>query len=329
MIDPIAETAVPDRAPARTTRAVRAIVAVSLVAALFYLALAVWAGWHDLLAALERLGWWIAVAALTGVACTIVRFVRWRYLLARCGARRIPVAPALRIYMAGVALTATPAKAGENVRSALLLPWGIPVGTSMGVFVVERLTDLLAVMVVAAGTAALRHWLWLPLSLLAGATILRWWFAHHSARALAARLAHASRLHWLQRLLLHGMGAFVATWRPMPVLLSLSVGVIAYGGQALAFAALVQVLAPATALATSMHVFAVSLLAGAASMLPGGIGVNELTIVALLADEGIPRADAAAAAVGMRIVSFWSGMIIGLACLASFREKATREIQPT
>lgn len=308
----------------------RVVVAVSVVAALFYLGLALWAGWRDLVTALERLGPWIGVAAGTGLLCYCVRFVRWRTLLERCGVPRIPLAPSLRIYMAGVALTATPAKAGENVRSALLLPWGVPVGTSVGVFVMERLTDLLAVMVVAAGTTTHRQWLWLPLLLvLAGVTAARAAVADDRAGALASRVARVARVRWLHALLLHGIEAFVIMWRPLPVLVSFLIGLLAYGGQALVFAVLVQVLAPATPLAAGMHVFALSLLAGAGSMLPGGIGVNELTIVALLAEHGIPRADATAAAVGMRVVSYWSGMIIGLACLASAREKTTRVIVPT
>ena len=55
-------------------------------------------------------------------------------------------------FLASFAFTATPGKAGEAVKSVLLRGrYGVPLADGMGVLLVERLGDLLAVLVLAAG----------------------------------------------------------------------------------------------------------------------------------------------------------------------------------
>ncbi len=101
-----------------------------------------------------------------------------------------------------------------------------------------------------------------------------------------------------------------------------AIAAAAYGMQALVFASFVQQLWPGVTVATAINIFCVSTMAGVASMLPGGLGASELTMIALLTHAGMPAPDATAAAVGTRAVTFWFGIALGVTCLASFRALA-------
>lgn len=311
------------RPPVPMMGSVRIVLAMTALAAVFYLALGFWVGWGDLAGALARLGWWLVAGIPVSLAAYGMRFLRWELLLRRIGAR-LPRLAGLRLFLSGLALTATPAKAGENLRSVLLLPWGVPVGASLVVFFVERLTDLVAVLLLAAATSGAWIWWWLPLGALTAGATLRWVFAHDQADRIAAALATRPRLRWVRTLLTQGMQGYLAIWRTRIVLACVAVGALAYGAQAMLFALFVRILHPTIDVVTCVSIFTVSTLTGAASMIPGGLGVNEIIMIALLGREGMPAAEATAAAVGTRAVGFWLGIGVGATCVASYRWKPDR-----
>ena len=56
----------------------------------------------------------------------------------------------LGVYFAGFALTTSPGRVGEILRSVLLKPHGVPPAASVAAFFAERVSDLLAILVLAA-----------------------------------------------------------------------------------------------------------------------------------------------------------------------------------
>jgi uncharacterized protein (TIRG00374 family) len=97
--------------------------------------------------------------------------------------------------------------------------------------------------------------------------------------------------------------------------------------QALVFAVYVNMLWPASDVLRSVCTFATSALVGAATLIPGGLGATEITMIGMLSADGMPIADATAATVAMRIVTLWFGILIGVSCLASFRRLAVDAVQ--
>ena len=57
------------------------------------------------------------------------------------------------------------------------------------------------------------------------------------------------------------------------------------------------------------------MLAGAASLLPGGVGSTELTIVLLLGIYGVTASIAMIAAIGIRFATIWFAVLTGFICL--------------
>ena len=62
-------------------------------------------------------------------------------------------------------------------------------------------------------------------------------------------------------------------------------------------------------------IYCLSILVGAASFIPGGIGVTEGSIVLLLTSLGMEPALAIAASIVSRLVTFWFAMVLGLLAL--------------
>ncbi len=94
---------------------------------------------------------WLAVIGLSSLNIGI-RFVRWQYYLQTLG-HSVPVFRSLEYFIAGFAFTSTPAKAGEALRSLYLKREGVAYTDSLAALFVERLTDLIAVVLLALAAA--------------------------------------------------------------------------------------------------------------------------------------------------------------------------------
>jgi glycosyltransferase 2 family protein len=291
-----------------------------LAAVLGYLGLTWLFGGADTLAAGKRIGgWWVVVGLLLTMANFAIRALRWQFLLRRMDAC-VPWRANLTIYLAGIGLSATPGKVGETVRSALLLRQGVPVGTSLAAFLADRLSDLQAVLLLAllplAWTLGWDHsdamrWV-VVLALVTAApmvfaAIVRTPAWPRLLRALAGMRFVGRLADWVQR----GALDFVRLWSPAVALVSIACSLLAYGLQGAIFAGMVGQVAPHVGAATALSIFAAATLAGAASFLPGGVGAMELALVLLLRHQGVDTASGLAAALCLRAVTFWFGLLLG------------------
>jgi uncharacterized membrane protein YbhN (UPF0104 family) len=294
-----------------------------------YLLVAVWAGWNDVWRALMDLG---VAAVAVGLAATLanylVRFSRWALIL-RAMRQLLPWRPNLMIYLGGLALTATPGKVGETIRSALLVRFRVPVSASLAAFFVDRLSDLAGVLLLASVTAG---------------SGIAWGYATAALPALLAGFAlpslgthvfeplarHFSRFNRLERTarwvatISHDVGR---AWQPRLLFVMLAVAMIAYGMQAAVFAMYVSTLWPVMDAQLALHYFLASTLIGAASMLPGGIGAMEASLIALLTHDGMPLASAVAATFSIRAVTLWFGILLGLGSIAWGYNRVTAALE--
>ncbi|SDI16831.1 conserved hypothetical protein [Pseudomonas flavescens] len=298
--------------------AYRAAIYSTLVSVLGYLAFSLWGGWQEVGAALARVGLaGLAFALGMSLLNYLLRFLRWQCYLVALG-HALAWRPSLRIYLAGFALSATPGKIGETLRSGLLKHHGVPYSRSLAALLSERLSDLLTITGLAA--IGLGHYpqtrpmamaglviILVTLFLLAQHRLLQRalrWFEGRRGRLVAlaqqafALLLDARRCH--TPLLLAGGS-----------LLSLA----GWGAEALAFHFLLQWLGAEVSLAFSLFVYAASTLAGALSFMPGGLGGTEAVMVALLVSSGVAQPDAIAVTLVIRLATLWFAVGIGAIAL--------------
>ena len=98
--------------------------------------------------------------------------------------------------------------------------------------------------------------------------------------------------------------------------------VVAWAAEALAFQWILQGLGLDSGFAFAAFVYAVAMLAGALSFMPGGLGGAEAAMVALLLWAGMPLPDAVAATVLIRLATLWFAVVLGLFALGAGRREA-------
>jgi len=269
---------------------------------------------RDLLRAVSGMpqGVWGQVIALSCLSY-LARFYRWHRFLVMLG-HRVSVLVDIRIYLAGFALTLTPAKAGETVRSLYLRPFGVPFPDSLAAFVCERLTDLLVVGGIAClSLRAFPEHAWLGVWGLGGCIVFALALRHLTIPALVARvLGRAFGAH---------VAGVVRSMRRLLVLAgfagALPLTLIAWTAQGLALYLVVSALGHSIDPVSVIGVYCVAILAGAISFIPGGLGATEGAIVFLLVATGVPAPDAVLAALITRGLTLWLAVLIGLVATAT------------
>jgi len=296
----------------------RALVASVALAAAGYLAFSLWAGWHDVAAAVRRAGVG-GVATLLGLSAAnyLLRFGRWQLYLERLGTS-VAWPRSMAIYLAGFALTTTPGKAGEAVRCLFLRRHGLPYTAGIAAIVSERLSDLTAIVAIACVGLAAHPALWplVGISLGACVALSALLCAGDTLERLQARAAQsASRVARAAQRALGVARAAHACHRPGVLLPVTALALMAWACEAWAFHLLLGWLGLPAPWTFSFFVYAVGMLAGAVSFLPGGLGGTEATMVGLLAWSGMALPDAVAATVLIRVCTLWFAVLLGVAAL--------------
>ncbi len=293
------------------------------LAALGYLGLSLWAGWRDVVAAVVQVGPWVLAGLLAlSLVNYLLRFLRWARYLALLDAP-VPWRINLDAYFAGFALTTSPGKVGEMLRSVLLKPHGVPPAASVAAFFAERVSDLLAILVLAAvglwAYAPARPIVGLALAAVVVALLLVQWTALIAA---IDRWAQARPQKWarlvvkLCEVVLHFRRCF-----SLPAMgMGLALGVVAWFAEGLGFWWLLLALDHPLPLSTAVFIYAFAMLVGALSFLPGGLGGSEAAMVALLSLNGFPEASAVSATLICRLATLW--FAVGLGALFLGRRRA-------
>jgi uncharacterized protein (TIRG00374 family) len=94
----------------------------------------------------------------------------------------------------------------------------------------------------------------------------------------------------------------------------------AWSLEALAFYWILNAMGVDVPLTFAMFVYAVSMLAGALSFMPGGLGSAEAVMVTLLVSSDVAMADAIAATVLLRLATLWFAVGLGAVVLVRIKE---------
>jgi uncharacterized protein (TIRG00374 family) len=194
---------------------------------------------------------------------------------------------------------------------------GIPLRDVAAAFCVERLMDLLALLVLAALIVSVfPHYygvIWAAgcasIVCLALLTLLPWDAIAHSfasspriPRTLARASAGAVK----------GLTGARVLLRPRTVLLGFLVALTAWGLEGLGLGVLGSIFTPPRIDASlAIGIYGVAVLVGTLSFLPGGLGSTEPVMTALLAARGYSVAAALVITLTCRLVTLWLGVCLG------------------
>lgn len=300
-------------------RRLKWLIWISLLSALSYLGGALWGGWRDVTLAFGQVGLAGAVVALLlSLANYGLRFARWQYFLHLLG-HHVPVGESLRIYIAGFSLTIVPGKAGEAIRSVFLKAHGMGYRPSLAAFFSERLSDLFSVLALAAigvWQHAQAQPVILALAVLLAAIVILL-YQRRFILGLRARCVSrmpprlAPMLDAITDILLHSNKC----QRPWAMLAGIMLGVIAWGGEGIAFYLILDWMGASVDWQTALFIYAFSMLVGAISFLPGGLGGAEATMIGFLLLNDVSQAQAVAATIITRLATLWFAVLLGMVAM--------------
>lgn len=297
----------------------RALLLVVLFSAAGYLVFSIWGGWQDVVAAFAQVGLvGCAIALALSLVNYGVRFVRWQKFLLLLG-HRVYTPESLRIYIAGFGLTILPGKAGEAIRSVFLKNHGITYPESLAAFFSEHFSNLIAMLLLVA----IGLWVYppaQPLVVILAVAIVIVLVVIQQTKWLRAleRIAQNKLPPRLAGLAVSTVSIVLHSGRcfRLPMLLyGIALGLIAWGAEGLAFYYIMHVLGSDMPLQTALFIYAFSMLVGALSFLPGGLGGAEATMVTLLMLNHIEPPQAVAATVLIRLATLWFAVVLGIVAL--------------
>jgi len=306
-------------------------------------------GWFGkveaVITALSVIPWlWVLPLMMTlSLLNYILRYFKWQYYLNRINVN-LTQTDSFSVFLAGFTLTATPGKIGEAIKGYFVQEIdGTPVAKTMPIVVSERVTDLLAMVILAivgftfginAGDQLFTVIL-LGGAALAGAIVLgnRVFY-----QKILTRMTSFGPLKRFQDSCDIIESTMTQTLSPKPMLVSTAISVPGWFMECMELWLLLSILSGAGLpsltttslglLLSATFVHSTASIIGAVTMSPGGVGTYEITSVALITFLlGMGETLASAATILIRVVTLWFSIIVGFVALAFItrRTKGKRE----
>jgi glycosyltransferase 2 family protein len=258
---------------------------------------------------------WLIVIALS-LGNYVLRFVRWHFYIARLSACSVPLWEHWLIYLAGFALTTTPGKAGEVLRSLYLSRDGVSYTDSISAWFVERVVDLITILLLAllavsyfnnedANTTAMVVGIIVICSLPLLHSPLPAWFLDRSARGIPRISGIASRFKAL-------LAQSALLLRSRFLISGLLIGLVAWFLEGFGFYLVLRELSIESGMLLAVGIYGLGVLIGALSFIPGGLGSTEASMMIFLHAIGADTASAVAATLVCRIVTLWLAVFLGI-----------------
>ena len=295
------------------------IVVLAIVA---YATTAMVSGGREVWGAIEQVNLmtWASILVLS-LLNYLLRYFRWHLYINHKNPLQISHLQHLAIYIAGFSLTMTPGKAGEGMRSLYLKSQGVPHQRSIGALFVERIMDLLTILLLAGlgvsflsgeqsmTAAAITVGLIMtcillikiPKEKLINSALVKKLPTkiHHVVVFIESMLTSANDLLTVRFLVL-GLGMGIISW--------LCEG---YG----LYLVMQEFALNQTTASLAIAIYGVSILLGALSFMPGGLGGTEATMIFLLVKTGFDHSTAIAITFICRLVTLWFAMVLGVITL--------------
>lgn len=239
----------------------------------------------------------------------LIRFIKWHYLLNVIGVK-LSRKESLEIFFIGLSMSITPGKVGEALKCYLIKQkTGKPFWLTFPVVIIDRVADLIAmILLISLGTFLFNFgatpFLLICGVLLAGIVLLQTDFLQKVIRKGTKRMKSAETIEQL-------LANSKRMTKAIPFSLITVLSIVAWTLEAIAMFVLVKQLAIYLSFVHTVFVFSLGTVAGALSMIPGGLGVAEGSITGLLLYFDVDKSDAVSLTVLIRLITLWFGVLIG------------------
>jgi uncharacterized protein (TIRG00374 family) len=270
--------------------------------------------------------YWIPLFLSLSLLNYLLRFFKWHYFLGKINVH-IPWKESLLVFIAGFSMTVSPGKLGELLKCYLLRDRrNIPVSKTSPVVVAERVTDLISMIFIAIIGLILVHHKGAMVAVGAGIVFvlaimifLLWEKAFGFLTNLLCRIKPVEK-HRENFEQFHRNVSSLLDMKSL--LISVPLGILSWGAEALVLCLVAMSLGiePALPVGLALLAHSAGTIAGAVSMIPGGLGLTEITIGAILTGA-MSEPDAAVTTLIMRFATLWFAVLLGIIVLGIIKKK--------
>lgn len=265
----------------------------------------------------------ILLAIVLTLLSYLLRFVKWHFFLTNL---KIPVSmkDSFQIFFIGLSMSITPGKVGELLKSYLLKKVSnVGMLHSAPAVFVDRITDMIAMLLLVLIGSTIFTVGYSSLILLVVVIVFLIFVLRSKKLSLfLIKMITSTKLLSKQKenIMLMYESAY-ALLKLRSLVIATAVSVLAWFMECLALYVLIKSVPLDLTIIHSIFIFSVGTVAGALSMLPGGLGVAEGSITGMFIYFGVERSMSVSIALIIRIVTLWLGVLIGLAIFFKTRKK--------
>ncbi len=240
----------------------------------------------------------------------------WRfYYYLKQNNNEVPLGYSIAGFLAGFALTGTPGKIGEAVKAVFFKQdYNIPVTRVLGIVMMERLMDLWGVLLLGLFSLVLFAG-WSRLFLLCAAAVIAAGIFLCTERLYRPALEFCGRISFLSWISARVLG-ILATGRelmtPRIFVVGLLVSTVAWGMESISLYLILHGLELPSTLLEANFAYCFSTIVGALSMLPGGIGGTEVSMIGIFKFMGISYTEGLPAVILIRLCTLWFAVVVGI-----------------
>ncbi|PCI44062.1 MAG: TIGR00374 family protein [Moraxellaceae bacterium] len=262
---------------------------------------------------------WLLILGLS-LLNYVMRFIRWKiYINKLQPSVVIPFVTHLKIYLAGFALTTTPGKSGELVRSLYLVKLGIQYKNSVSAFFVERFIDLISMLLLSLLCGLIfTQYQTLTLAIAPGLLLL---FVLLRTNSIWERIQGVDFRPRLVCVFVNKLAKILVSSSSLlgnkMLLVGGVIGVFAWGAEGLALYFISDALALDIDPLVAISIYSIAVLLGALTFIPGGLGGTEAVMGLMLMTMGASSSDALVATLVCRVATLWFAVFVGLIAMAS------------
>lgn len=293
-----------------------------LFAVVVYLFMGIYANFKDLLAALEKFNWIFLFFMLILVTIGyFIRFIKWNFFLKKVDVH-LPLKENLFVFFSGLSMIITPGKAGEIWKGWLIKDInGASLSRTIPIVIVDRITDVIGLIILSLlGIFYYESGLNLLLVLV---IIFTSFIIAIKSKTISNKLIclmESRTGKYLGEVKdMHDTFQKSLEWK---YLVGMSIiSIFAWFLECSAILLVIYGFGESIGIVLSTFIFSFASLAGALSLIPGGLGVAEATLSGLLVLFGLSSSVAIGAALIMRLGTLWYGAILGFLVYLFFNKK--------
>lgn len=294
------------------------------VAGLIYLAFTIYSDFDKVLLAFSNFNWLILpILLLLSLGNYITRFIKWQYYLKIVNVK-LHLKDSLSIFMSGLVMSVTPGKFGELLKAYLIKQVNnTPISKTAPIIVAERATDFLSLTLIAIAGAYVFEYdksILIIISIFIVSFILLLTNKTLSEKSLNI----LSKIKFLEKHVQKLYNVYESSFKLLsfsPLILMTLLSVVSWGFECIGYYLVLTNFGLSINIFWAFFSYSFSTIIGAASMLPGGLGVTEGSLTLMVMKKGLSKSDAFTSTFIVRVVTLWFAVLIGAISVLFYQKR--------